>query len=88
LDSREGAIALCEDGLAASEHALGRACAERDAECPQAEAAWQDYHFGLHAFSSGSKHSINFNQMLEEHQILLFLQETDLEVREVKLEEE
>jgi hypothetical protein len=38
LDSREGIIAVWEDGLAASEHALGRACVERDAECAQAQA--------------------------------------------------
>jgi hypothetical protein len=38
LDSREGIIAVWEDGLAASEHALGRACVEHDAECAQAQA--------------------------------------------------
>jgi hypothetical protein len=40
------------------------------------------------AFMSGSKHSINFSQMMEERQILLSLQETDLEVPEAKLAEE
>jgi hypothetical protein len=39
LDSRECAIIVWEDGLAALEHALGRACMERDAERTQAEAA-------------------------------------------------
>jgi xanthosine utilization system XapX-like protein len=38
LDSREGVIATWEDGLATSEHALGRACMERDAKHIQAEA--------------------------------------------------
>jgi hypothetical protein len=33
LDSREGAIATWQDGLAASKHALGRVCAERDTTC-------------------------------------------------------
>jgi hypothetical protein len=42
----------------------------------------------MHTSTSHSKHSINLNQMLEEHQILFSLQETDLEVREVKLAEE
>jgi hypothetical protein len=48
----------------------------------------QCYHGRLHAITSGSKHSNQFNQMLEEPKILLSLQETDLEVREVKLAEE
>jgi hypothetical protein len=42
----------------------------------------------MHTSTSHSKHSINLNRMLEEHQILFSLQETDLEVREVKLAEE
>jgi hypothetical protein len=33
LDSREDIITMWEDGLAASKHALGRACMKRDAEC-------------------------------------------------------
>jgi hypothetical protein len=73
LDSREGVIATWQDGLAASEHALGRVCAKRDTACAQAEATRQDYLARLGAFTSDSKHSINFNQMLEECQILLFL---------------
>jgi hypothetical protein len=32
LNSREGAIISWEDGFTASEHTLGRACMERDAE--------------------------------------------------------
>jgi hypothetical protein len=33
LDNKEGATIEWEDGLAASEHALGRAYMEHDAEC-------------------------------------------------------
>jgi hypothetical protein len=47
-----------------------------------------DYLVRTHAFTSSSKHSINFSRTLEERQILLSLHETDLEVREVKLIEE
>jgi hypothetical protein len=61
LDSRKCAIIAWEDGLAALEHALGRACMERDAERTQAEAAQQDYLARTRAFTSISKHSINFN---------------------------
>jgi hypothetical protein len=39
VDSREDVIAAWEDGLAASKHALGKACMDRDAEHVQAEAA-------------------------------------------------
>jgi hypothetical protein len=88
LDSREGAIATWEYGLAIFECALGRACAERDAASAQAEVAWHDNHTRLCAFTSGSKHSMNFNRMFEERQILLSLQEMDLEVREAKLVED
>jgi hypothetical protein len=38
LNSREGVIVAWEDGFAASERVLGKACMERDAECTQAEA--------------------------------------------------
>jgi hypothetical protein len=61
---------------------------EHDAERAQIEAVQQEYLARTHAFSSGSKHSINFRWMLEECQILLSLQEMDLEVREAKLAEE
>jgi hypothetical protein len=54
----------------------------------QAEAARQDYLARTRAFTSNSKHYVNFNRMLEECEILLSLQETDLEVTEVKLVEE
>jgi hypothetical protein len=42
----------------------------------------------MRAFTSTSRHSINFNWMLEEHQIFLSLQKMDLEVWEAKLVEE
>jgi hypothetical protein len=38
--------------------------------------------------TSDSNHSINFNRMLEECQVVLSLQETDLELQEVKRVEE
>jgi hypothetical protein len=43
LDNREGTIVLWEDGLAASEHALGRSCMERDTELTQTEVVQHDY---------------------------------------------
>jgi hypothetical protein len=66
LNSRDGTIVVLEDGLAASECALQRACMERDAKHAQAEAVWQDYLARMHAFTSNSMHSINFGRMLEE----------------------
>jgi hypothetical protein len=46
---------------------------EHDAECAQAEASQLDYLATICAFTSSSKHSINFNQMLEECDIFLAL---------------
>jgi hypothetical protein len=46
---------------------------ERDAERVRVEAARQDYLAWTRAFTSSSKHSINFNRMLEECQVLLSL---------------
>jgi hypothetical protein len=40
LDNREGVIIAWEDGLAASEHALGRVCMECGTERAQAEDVW------------------------------------------------
>jgi hypothetical protein len=71
MDNREGAITAREDGLASSNRALGRTCMDRDAACAQAEAAQHDYRARLHTSTSSSKHSINFNWMLKECQILL-----------------
>jgi hypothetical protein len=66
LDSREGTIAAWEDGLLASEFSIGRVYVEHNAESAQAEATWQDNIARIRAFTSSSKHSINFNQMLED----------------------
>jgi hypothetical protein len=88
LDSREGAIVVWEDGLQAFEEILGKACMERDAEHTQAKVVQQDYFAWTCAFTSNSRYSINFNQMLEECQILLSLQEMDVEVWEAMLAEE
>jgi hypothetical protein len=84
VDSREGAIMAWEDGLAATECALGRARAECDAECDRAKAARQDYWATIRTFTAGCKHSFIFDRILQEHRILLSLQEMDLE----RLEEE
>jgi hypothetical protein len=65
LDSREGTIAAWEDGLLAFEFAIGRVCVEHNAESTQAEATWQDNIARIRALTSSSKHSINFNRMLE-----------------------
>jgi hypothetical protein len=88
LDNKEGTIITWEDSLTASECTLGRACMEHDTERAQDEVVRQDYLAKTHAFTSGSKHSINFSRTLEECQILLSLQETDSEVWEAKLVEE
>jgi hypothetical protein len=73
LDSRKGAISMWKDGLAASEHTLGRACMEHGTERAQAKASRQDFLPRMNASTSSSKHSINFNRMFEERQILLSL---------------
>jgi hypothetical protein len=51
---------------------------ERDAERAQTKVIWQDYLTRSCALTSSFKHSINFNRMLEERQILLSLQKKDL----------
>jgi hypothetical protein len=40
LDSRECILMVWEDGLAASEHALGKVRMECDGECDRTEAIW------------------------------------------------
>jgi hypothetical protein len=40
LDSREGTIAMYEDGLLAFEHALGRVHMDHDAKRIRAKATW------------------------------------------------
>jgi hypothetical protein len=53
---------------------------ERDVERSQAEAFWQDYLARTRTSTSHFKNFINFNRLLEEHQILLSLQERNLKV--------
>jgi hypothetical protein len=76
-----------EDGLTASERALGRARMECDGECDQAEAIRQDYLARVRAFIVGYLCSLNFGQVLEGCRFFLSMQETDLEWREEKLAE-
>jgi hypothetical protein len=85
LNSREVAIIAWEDSLAASERALGRAYMERDVERAKTEVVRQDYLSKLRTLTSCTKHSLNVNKMLEEHQILLSLQKNDLNVQEATL---
>jgi hypothetical protein len=54
----------------------------------QTEAIWQDYLARTRAFTSNYRLSFNFDRMLEERQILLSLQESNLEWQEAKLVEE
>jgi hypothetical protein len=63
--SREGAIVAWEDGLETYERALGRACLECDAEHAQTVVVRLDYL--TQSFTSSTKHSLNFNRMLEVH---------------------
>jgi hypothetical protein len=88
LDSMEGAIIALEDGLAASECALGPVCMECDAERAQAEAVWQDYLAWMHAFMANCWNYFPFDWVLEERWNLLFILEMNLERREAKLAEE
>jgi hypothetical protein len=81
LDSWEGAIIAWEDGLTTSEHALCRACREQ----AQTEAVLLHYLARSRALTSSSKHSINLNRILEEHEILLSLQKMDLKMWQAKL---
>jgi hypothetical protein len=46
---------------------------ERDTKCSLTKAVQQDYLARSRALTSNSMHSINFNRMLEEHQILISL---------------
>jgi predicted nucleic acid-binding Zn-ribbon protein len=88
LDNQEGVIVAWEDGLAASKCAPRRVCMEHEVECAQTEGVQQNYLAWSCALTANSKYSINLNRMLEEHHILPSLQETGLEVWEVKLAEE
>jgi hypothetical protein len=53
-----------EDDLAATEHALGRAHIECDAECNWAEAIWQDYQARMRASTAYCRRSLDFDQVL------------------------
>jgi hypothetical protein len=59
-----------------------------DAECVQAEAVRQNYLARMRAFTTSWRCSFNFDWILEEHCILLSLQETDLKRREEMVMEE
>jgi hypothetical protein len=65
LFSREGSIVAWEDGLATYEGTLGRVCLECDAERAQTEVVHLDYL--NRSLTSSTKHSLNFNRMLEVH---------------------
>jgi hypothetical protein len=73
LDSREGAIAVWEDGLAALELALGKVHMEHDSSCVWVEVVQQDFFAQACASSSRSRQLIDLNRMLGEWQILLCL---------------
>jgi hypothetical protein len=65
LFSREGSIVAWEDGLATYEGTLGRVCLKCDAERTQTEVVHLDYL--NRSLTSSTKHSLNFNRMLEVH---------------------
>jgi hypothetical protein len=67
LDSQEHILMAREDGLVASEHALGRAHMECDGECDRAEAIRQDYLARVRAFTAGCRRSLDFYRVLEGH---------------------
>jgi hypothetical protein len=79
LGSREGTITAWEEGLVASEHALGRARMECDTKCDRAEAARQDYRARIHAFTVSYQSSFDFDRVLRGHWFFVFVQETKLE---------
>jgi hypothetical protein len=76
----ECAITVWEDRLADFKRTLGRVHIEHDAKYVQAEAFQQDFLAQTCASGSWSKHLIDLNWTLEERQILLSLQDTDIEV--------
>jgi hypothetical protein len=61
---------------------------EHDASRACANAVQRDFFSHAHASSSRSKQLTDLGRALEEHQILLCLQQTYLEVQEVMLAEE
>jgi glucokinase len=81
-------VVALEEGLVAFERMLGEVHAKRDACHVRASAVQRDFFAQACTSSSKSKQLTNLSWTLEEHQILLSLQEVDLEVREVILTEE
>jgi hypothetical protein len=70
-----------EDDLAATEHALGRARMECDAECDRAEAGRWDYRPRMRASTTVCWCSLDFDRVLRGHQFILTMWETGLERR-------
>jgi hypothetical protein len=60
-----------EDGLVASECALGTARMKCDDECDQAKAVRQDYLARVHAFTASCQCSLDFDRVLEVCQFFL-----------------
>jgi hypothetical protein len=77
-----------EDGLAAFEGTLGRVHMECNTEHTRSEAFWQDYLAWMHSFTTSSRCSFNFDQVLEESRTFLSIQEMNLGRWEEKLMEE
>jgi hypothetical protein len=88
LDSREGVVVAWKEGLAAFMHMLRVVRAECNASHVCANAIQWDFFAQVCTSSSRFKQLSGLGQTLEECQILLYLQDTDLEVCEVILAEE
>jgi hypothetical protein len=73
LDSREGAIVVWEQGLAAFAHVLGLVRAECDASRARADAIQREFFTQARASNSWSEQLTDLGRALEERQILLFL---------------
>jgi hypothetical protein len=68
-----------EGNLAATEHAIGKACMECDAECDRAEVVRQDYQAKMCATTASSWRSLDFDRVLRGCQFILTVWGTDLE---------
>jgi hypothetical protein len=77
-----------EGDLVATEHTLGRARKEGDAECDRAEAVRHDYRARMRASTADCQRSLDFDRVLRGCQFILTVQGTDHERREEKLAEE
>jgi hypothetical protein len=73
MDSREGTIAMWEDGLATFAHALGEVHKKCDTSRIRTKAAQKEFFVQASTSSSRSKQLTDLNYTLEEHQILLCL---------------